>query len=178
MAAAQAPQPAQIAAFRTWKCHECGAGPHSITTQTRCSGTVASTGRRCVHDVCLKCPKNDAVPPPLTTKEDWDKTKDGIRADAGRSAVPLAGSVIAPPASGSPFGIVPYTDPRDNIGRARQAVHPSVLLPDPLRGRHLPTQDMRGWWKCCHCRHVNNPALAPQRCSICSHDKCRGCTQY
>ena len=176
MAAAQAPQSAQIATFRTWKCHECGAGPHSITTQTRCSGTVASTGRPCVHDVCSKCPKNDSVPPPLTTKEDWKKTKDGIRADARRSALPLAGNITAPTLDNSPqLGVVAHTLLQSNTGRFQPAVHPSLLRSEPRSGRYLPTQDMRGWWLCCHCNSHMNPRLASQMCSICGHIRCGIC---
>lgn len=31
------------------------------------------------------------------------------------------------------------------------------------------------WWVCCHCDSMNNPDLAPDRCSICQHYKCAAC---
>ncbi|GLI80741.1 hypothetical protein PoHVEF18_009098 [Penicillium ochrochloron] len=32
------------------------------------------------------------------------------------------------------------------------------------------------WWVCCHCDNMNNPDLAPDRCSVCEHYKCAGCS--
>lgn len=32
------------------------------------------------------------------------------------------------------------------------------------------------WWVCCNCNHMCNPALAPDRCSLCGHYKCAACS--
>lgn len=33
-----------------------------------------------------------------------------------------------------------------------------------------------GWWSCHNCGNMNNPALAPERCSVCEHYKCGACS--
>ncbi|OOQ91279.1 hypothetical protein PEBR_01684 [Penicillium brasilianum] len=32
------------------------------------------------------------------------------------------------------------------------------------------------WWVCSECSSMNNPALAPERCSVCQHYKCGSCS--
>ncbi|KAJ5947393.1 hypothetical protein N7466_000408 [Penicillium verhagenii] len=32
-----------------------------------------------------------------------------------------------------------------------------------------------GFWACCGCGQMNNEALAPERCSCCSHSRCSNC---
>ncbi|OOF94706.1 hypothetical protein ASPCADRAFT_208367 [Aspergillus carbonarius ITEM 5010] len=34
---------------------------------------------------------------------------------------------------------------------------------------------MAGWWTCCNCDQMNNPALTSGRCTVCSHSKCCDC---
>lgn len=34
---------------------------------------------------------------------------------------------------------------------------------------------LAGWWVCCTCQGMNNPHLCPERCSLCSHERCEGC---
>ncbi|KAL3430329.1 hypothetical protein BDV09DRAFT_25460 [Aspergillus tetrazonus] len=34
---------------------------------------------------------------------------------------------------------------------------------------------MAGWWKCCRCDNMNNPALCGGRCTICGHIKDDSC---
>ena len=43
-----------------------------------------------------------------------------------------------------------------------------------------PAADMRGWWRCCHCKLVCNPGLTSGgRCQHCSHvGPCVGCTRW
>lgn len=34
---------------------------------------------------------------------------------------------------------------------------------------------MAGWWSCCQCEGMNNPALSPESCTLCSHYRCQSC---
>jgi hypothetical protein len=34
---------------------------------------------------------------------------------------------------------------------------------------------LAGWWKCCSCAEALNNELAPERCSVCGHEKCSDC---
>lgn len=34
---------------------------------------------------------------------------------------------------------------------------------------------MAGWWICCSCESINNPALCPERCTLCPHYRCGDC---
>ncbi|KAJ5381661.1 uncharacterized protein N7496_004089 [Penicillium cataractarum] len=36
--------------------------------------------------------------------------------------------------------------------------------------------DAAGWWSCHNCGNMNNPDLAPERCSNCPHYKCADCS--
>lgn len=31
------------------------------------------------------------------------------------------------------------------------------------------------WWYCCHCNHINSPALCGGRCTLCGHVQCANC---
>lgn len=49
-----------------------------------------------------------------------------------------------------------------------------MAYPVPVRA---PRPSMAGWWECCE-GHPNNPALCPERCSICGHYRCPNCHTY
>ena len=42
----------------------------------------------------------------------------------------------------------------------------------------FPKPSTRGYWECCATadRHLNNPALTPDKCVMCPHMKCGNCT--
>ncbi|KAL2852151.1 hypothetical protein BJX68DRAFT_59924 [Aspergillus pseudodeflectus] len=42
-----------------------------------------------------------------------------------------------------------------------------------LSNRH----DMTGWWYCCHCENLVNPALLAECCPACGHFRCDHCRQ-
>lgn len=35
---------------------------------------------------------------------------------------------------------------------------------------------MDGWWKCCNCDNLVNPAWNLTTCPVCNHNKCYNCT--
>lgn len=57
----------------------------------------------------------------------------------------------------------------------RPQKRPSLSRP----GRPPSAPTFRGFWVCCLCRQTNNPAVAPLRCPVCAHFKCKGgCYEY
>ena len=153
--------------FSTWKCHKCRAGPHSNNI-THCTG-ILSNGQTCNHRVCDECPKDDKVPPPNVSKNDWDRTKDGIRTEVKKSE--RTSTVNMP--STDQGAIVASSE----IPYRPQAMHPhyETAQSNIRRGRQMPKPATGGWWRCCHCRSANNPVLAPRACSICGHYRCAAC---
>ncbi|KAJ5165213.1 uncharacterized protein N7500_007043 [Penicillium coprophilum] len=67
------------------------------------------------------------------------------------------------------------------ISRARSTLAPfpdaiSILTPTP---EYLSTGAPRlvpVWKRCCQCKNLTNPHLAPEKCSICSHVPCPDCS--
>ncbi|OQE40012.1 hypothetical protein PENCOP_c006G00373 [Penicillium coprophilum] len=68
------------------------------------------------------------------------------------------------------------------LSRARSTLAPSpdaisILTPTPTL-EYLSTGAPRlvpVWTRCCQCKNLANPSLAPEKCSICSHVICVGC---
>ena len=151
--------------FSTWTCHDCTAGPHSHSLE-RCTGLL-SNGNICNHTVCPKCPKDDNVPPPGVSGNDWNRGKEDIRREVKKSTATFSASHTAQGAitPSSSNALPPPSHRRD--GQITQSTSRSV--------RNMPRVDTRGWWRCCHCRNPMNPALAPTRCSICNHPRCGAC---
>jgi hypothetical protein len=106
----------------------------------------------CQHPVCKDCKKDDAIPPPIGT------TAARVRASPVEAIDP----------SIWPTSQVPRIEPASMM-RSR-AAHDHRLSSRPNR------PSAAGWWRCSECRNVNNPELAPSRCSSCAHVKCSSCT--
>lgn len=65
------------------------------------------------------------------------------------------------------------------VGAAWLPVRPIQSLygtttPTSNTGSGAPIQ-CADWWTCHDCGHMNNPDLAPDRCSVCGHYKCCLC---
>lgn len=137
-----------------WQCHECNTAPHLCAITIKCTG-VLSNGLQCEHEMCPHCKKDNDIPPPLST-----------------------GALRSPPIPATTIHLntIPRTVPSmapggNSRNRDRRKYHQLA--------RRLSTRpSRRGWWVCCSCRFANNPALSPERCPDCSHQKCRNCRAW
>ena len=76
-----------------------------------------------------------------------------------------------------------FTDipsPSVSMSAERSLYHLSTIQANGASDLHMGqggilTCSMRGFWKCCRCNHLNNPAYSPQRCGSCGHGKCASC---
>ena len=134
-----------------WACHMCHSGPHTIANTTRCVNTTS-----CNHDMCRLCPRDSDIPPewyqPAPTATPWPPTSN--LAPNGRSRV------------------------RSTVPGAAPLLYSRPILNGSYAFLLHSRPCTRGWWTCSECSNMNNPKLAPSRCSICSHYKCRSCIRH
>jgi hypothetical protein len=51
-----------------------------------------------------------------------------------------------------------------------------LLISQVIQPLYGATRMNAVWWVCSECKSMNNPDLAPERCSVCQHYKCDDCS--
>lgn len=167
-----------MAASDVWTCCQCKAANLDANADVKCP--IFS------HKKCSECPR---------------ERRTGISAALGMlgtPSVPNTALSYGPPASiaRSAFSGISEDDSHAHIetpvpGLEHRSIFNDACQPDALpaslftasgsaRGPNVgpPRPSTVGWWVCSNCHNPNNPALAPEKCSVCAHTKCPHCIQY
>jgi hypothetical protein len=158
-----------------WQCHICFGGPYLYANTTRCTN-IRSNNLPCGHDFCHQfCKKDREIPAPMTTLQ---SSIPGLRSTYYQPHPTLPKVPVGGSGRSADNRRVNGLDGGSNYARAGQASRNS---PDPgsaYTRRSAPLNDNpgcrsrpspRGYWMCCACKELNNPALAIGRCWSCQH---------
>ena len=158
-----------------WQCHVCNGGPHLWANTTRCTN-IRSNNLPCNHDFCHTfCKKDNDIPPPLSSAQ---SSIPGPRSTSDRSRSTLPSTMV-----GNSTNVAAHSRTHRLDGgsahpcagsclrkhRSLGYMSPRRVIPrnNDVQCRSRPS--MSGWWKCCQCQNINNPALCAGKCTLCGH---------
>ena len=158
-----------------WTCCECRANNLIATAPEKCP--------LCSHSRCHRCtigPPRASNPAPFRRSH----VRHFPTASPGQAYPSSARSQQATLPSHLPSRSFYPTPPHQSHPALPPSIPPSIppapsLQRDPRREHVAGTlsnrPSMAGWWYCHGCKHLNNPALAAGRCTMCGHSKCYAC---
>jgi hypothetical protein len=162
-----------------WQCHICHGGPHLYANTTRCTN-IRSNNLPCNHDFChTLCKKDNEIPPPLSSPQSslpgLRIAPNPIRSDMPRTPLGCSANFASHEQRNRQNG--PSAHPHAGNPCETAQTRRFALLKNKAGCRSRPSP--AGWWRCCCCSHLNNPAFNTGRCSLCPHPgPCRWCIQY
>lgn len=135
-----------------WQCHCHHSGPMLFTTHAR--------RIHCAHPFRQHCKTDNATPSTLQRSTAYlDEVGHRIRDNHSHGIM-----------EGRQF-----SNDRDPFYAFNSGINSSIG--HNKTGKGLKARPpVAGWWVCHNCRSCNNPALAPDACSICGHYRCGLCT--
>ncbi len=166
-----------------WQCHVCNGGPYLWANTTRCTN-IMSNNLPCNHDFChAHCKKDNDIPPPLSSPQ---SSIPGLRCTSNRSRSTLpatllgnSNDVAAHSRTHGLGGGLAHPSAGNHLRKHRSSgcISPRRPVPRNNDAQCRSRPSMRGWWICCGCRNLNNPALCGGRCTVCGHPgPCPSCT--
>lgn len=152
-----------------YRCSQCQWGPPAFTNRRSGAGRPGTTTNSHTSQAPAKSASQlSRMPsrvPPFTPSSPMKPSQSStLVSNAGspfKSSYPLD--------QGSGRGMIALPARSSN---ARGQAYPSTRQNNPsssLKPSARPS--MAGWWYCCRCNHLNNPALCGGRCTVCGHGK-------
>lgn len=142
------------------RCHACPTGPPTLADHTSTSESPS---------VYLPLPSTYGAVP----RHSYPSTNTGyaLSNGAGKDTSGFWTTHLLP--SGSNYSYTSSSSPVNTYGACSSSRSGSGPRP-----YHHGRPSMTNWWTCHNCGQTNNPALAPEKCSNCTHSVCGNCTVY